>query len=857
MNEELIKAAKEGNLKTVHELLLNAADPNYKGNDSRATALHRAVLKGHLDVVQILVDSANLETRDKYGRTPLFYAVHGGHLEILKYLLEKGANSKERTKAGTTLLILAAILGHTEIIKFLVENGFSDIQEEKYGVTALFYAAKNGHLDSVKYLVSKGLKGIEIGWSDMEHNVLTIAILKRNEHKKRAKSYKEIIEILACADTLEHTLSYEHTGFTPLFLSLKMGDVEIAELLKSKGANIFHTTDNYETALNAALEYEHIPLDFIIKLIESGVSVKISDRKGQNPLHFIDFYQAEGLTKYSLLVKALLQAGCDAFLKDNWGNTPFHCASNEGNINLLKVFLEHKLQNFEPNREGDTPLLCYLKRLKEEVSSEKCIEMIEFLLQAGDSLSARDKKDVGVLALLVSKNRHQEIDYFSKKGMVDIFERNKRQETLLHIACRGYAGKSVKSSTLQYLLDKGLKPNEVDIEGNTALHYGYGLGELSDLLMLMKSGVKLDQTNSHGETILFALLSHCTGFRLFDVEVSNYNVLMKKEIVNYLFENYTIDLSQKYDNKSILFYIAHLEPKKLYYFIAKGIELDEGAVKKMKEQTHNLIFINRFLDDAHMLWECSKGKSTNAVEFLIRFGDEYSNAVSARETLTGNTALHFALLQSVPNIEFIAELDKRGANFKLVNKYGQTPLDLMRNHKNAYLRMMGYYKTLEQFVKEKRENSKEFQECLLNAQGCLASLKGDLRNKAALLLKNFLKKEHMSIDSLEELNALSINFEMPESHLKLINSIKNQTFTIEDENFKQAKELSLQKLSIKKYADEMLMLKKELSEVKHNKRLKTNDDKTHFERSVDNTDESQIQDTINSSENRKRKMQSN
>ena len=60
------------------------------------TALHLAVMKGHLYLVQFFTSDLNCDPNipgGQYGRTSLHYAARFGHLHIVKYLIdEQGCN---------------------------------------------------------------------------------------------------------------------------------------------------------------------------------------------------------------------------------------------------------------------------------------------------------------------------------------------------------------------------------------------------------------------------------------------------------------------------------------------------------------------------------------------------------------------------------------------------------------------------------------------------------------------------------------------------------------------------------------------------------------------------------------------
>src|ERR1039457_2056804 len=57
----------------------------------------------------LLRQAANLEAKNKDGKTPLLLAAEEGHTEIVRLLLEKGANPQARDKEGLTAYALALL----------------------------------------------------------------------------------------------------------------------------------------------------------------------------------------------------------------------------------------------------------------------------------------------------------------------------------------------------------------------------------------------------------------------------------------------------------------------------------------------------------------------------------------------------------------------------------------------------------------------------------------------------------------------------------------------------------------------------------------------------------------------------
>jgi ankyrin repeat protein len=65
-------------------------------------------------------------------------ACEGNHLNIVKFLLEKGAKIEGRSKKVPTPLFIAAKLGHLDIVKFLIDRGARIESKIKTGATPLY-----------------------------------------------------------------------------------------------------------------------------------------------------------------------------------------------------------------------------------------------------------------------------------------------------------------------------------------------------------------------------------------------------------------------------------------------------------------------------------------------------------------------------------------------------------------------------------------------------------------------------------------------------------------------------------------------------------------------------------------------
>ena len=85
---------------------------------------------------------ANFETKTSDdGSTALYIASWGGHVGVVRLLLEKGANidaPRSNDIDGSTALLEAALYLQTEAVQLLLENGehTCDDHTSEYGVTS-------------------------------------------------------------------------------------------------------------------------------------------------------------------------------------------------------------------------------------------------------------------------------------------------------------------------------------------------------------------------------------------------------------------------------------------------------------------------------------------------------------------------------------------------------------------------------------------------------------------------------------------------------------------------------------------------------------------------------------------------
>jgi ankyrin repeat protein len=129
-----------------------------------AEALWKACADGDLvKVKQLVGPKVKLDTRGRYGRTPLIAAIANDHLDVALYLIANGAGRSATDKEKNTPLWWAAIRSgwvkthqNVKLAEALLEAGALVDAPDKDGVTALLWAANRGAVKLVELLLARG-----------------------------------------------------------------------------------------------------------------------------------------------------------------------------------------------------------------------------------------------------------------------------------------------------------------------------------------------------------------------------------------------------------------------------------------------------------------------------------------------------------------------------------------------------------------------------------------------------------------------------------------------------------------------------------------------------------------------------
>ncbi|XP_071591271.1 M-phase phosphoprotein 8 [Heliangelus exortis] len=139
---------------------LDGEDENHVSTEPiSSTLLRDAVKSGDYMTVKMALSSNeeyNLDQEDSSGMTLVMLAAAGGHDDLLRVLIRKGAKVNGRQKNGTTALIHAAEKNFLTTVAILLEAGAYVNMQQSSGETALMKACKRGNSDIVRLMIESG-----------------------------------------------------------------------------------------------------------------------------------------------------------------------------------------------------------------------------------------------------------------------------------------------------------------------------------------------------------------------------------------------------------------------------------------------------------------------------------------------------------------------------------------------------------------------------------------------------------------------------------------------------------------------------------------------------------------------------
>jgi RNA polymerase sigma factor (sigma-70 family) len=356
---ETIDAACKGDTAKIEQLLdRNISLVNARSLEIKSTPLHFAAHRGHLDIVRLLIKSGadvNASEDNSSNSQPLHWAATGGYLEVVRLLVESGADLQviddwyNLSPLGWASILkldhgeCAMGTQHLEVCEYLLDRGLE---------LDIFSAIALNNPSCVRSLLEKNPSAIKdkMGFAKYEFQSLHLAV---------DLNLPEIVEILLdFGADIEAKTAW---GVTPLGLTSRDRHENMIKLLKNRGAKLDLGTAIASGDLEAAKHFSAQQQELNSLLLHYTVQEDLLEStiwlldQGFNPNLFTKYLVddfAVNLTPLHLAVAvwenrwqialALLDRGANvnAFSSGELVCTPLHLAAADNNVELVKLLVE-------------------------------------------------------------------------------------------------------------------------------------------------------------------------------------------------------------------------------------------------------------------------------------------------------------------------------------------------------------------------------------------------------------------------------------------------------------------------------------------------------------------------------------
>ncbi len=277
------------NIDITRLLLKNGAKVDAQGSNTN-TPLNNAILTNKPELINLLIThKANLNKQTPTKKnTALHIAIIKGHLEAAKALMDAGCDLSLKNSNNLTALQLAQEKNNKEIIKLIQDKQLTSILDKFTPLPAVYVKPKQ----TKQYqFIQPALTATKKSQKNLNES-LFFEIKKGNLH-----AVKKLL-----LDGANHN-AQQNELWTPLHLAATYGQIETAKLLINKGANPNAQQNEGWTPLHWATSQGHTAMAEL--LINNGADIAIQNNKRQTALNIAQSKPNKNVTSYPAIIHLL------------------------------------------------------------------------------------------------------------------------------------------------------------------------------------------------------------------------------------------------------------------------------------------------------------------------------------------------------------------------------------------------------------------------------------------------------------------------------------------------------------------------------------------------------------------------
>jgi ankyrin repeat protein len=355
-------------------------DVNKLTHDGR-TYIFWAASKGNVELMEYLIaKGAKADMVDNHGYSVINFAAVGGqqNTKVYDLLIKNGADlKKDLTQEGANVLLLAVSNDKDfALTNYFTSKGLDIKSVDAEGNTAFNYAAKSGNIPLLKSLLEKGVKytdnamilasaGSRTGSNTLEvyQYLESLKIKPGVVNKNGQNALHAIVRRPKQEEIIKYFISKgadinqaDVDGNTPFMnAAASNADVELIALLAGQVKNINQVNKKGVSALAMAVR-GNSP-EVVTLLLAKGADTKVVDAAGDNlAAYLIQSYSPQRAEAFNGKMKLLQEKGFDLVTAQQNGNTLYHIALAKNDLALLKSLEVLKLDVNAKNKEGMTVL---------------------------------------------------------------------------------------------------------------------------------------------------------------------------------------------------------------------------------------------------------------------------------------------------------------------------------------------------------------------------------------------------------------------------------------------------------------------------------------------------------------------